>query len=183
MWRVISQYMDTMNGPADFLEVPVNPITGTKFENAKLHQDGSHRRVYRRPDQARQAGTGPQPKRQQNRHLPRFLQPGPGHGHARRAPLRDQNVANNFYDMPANTIREQTFCCGSGSGLNAGEDMELRMAGGFPRANAVKYVTRNMGSTCWPPSAPSTGRPCPHPWNTGCRRWIDRGDTNWWPTP
>jgi hypothetical protein len=35
MWRVISQYMDTMNGPADFLEVPVNPITGTKFENAK----------------------------------------------------------------------------------------------------------------------------------------------------
>jgi hypothetical protein len=44
--------------------------------------------------------------------------------------------------MPANTIREQTFCCGSGSGLNAGEDMELRMAGGLPRANAVKYVAR-----------------------------------------
>ncbi|MCP3899659.1 MAG: (Fe-S)-binding protein, partial [Desulfobacteraceae bacterium] len=35
MWRVIHQYMDTMNGPADFLEEPVNPITGTKFENAK----------------------------------------------------------------------------------------------------------------------------------------------------
>jgi hypothetical protein len=34
MWRVISQYMDTMNGPADFLEEPVSPITGTKFENA-----------------------------------------------------------------------------------------------------------------------------------------------------
>ncbi|MFO7817105.1 MAG: (Fe-S)-binding protein [Desulfovibrionales bacterium] len=34
MWRVIHQYMDTMNGPADFLEEPVNPITGTKFENA-----------------------------------------------------------------------------------------------------------------------------------------------------
>jgi hypothetical protein len=28
------QYMDTMNGPADFLEEPVSPITGTKFENA-----------------------------------------------------------------------------------------------------------------------------------------------------
>ena len=42
--------------------------------------------------------------------------------------------------MPANTIREQTFCCGSGSGLNAGENMELRMQGGLPRANAVKYV-------------------------------------------
>ena len=35
MWRVIHQYMDTMNGPADFLEEPVSPITGTKFENAK----------------------------------------------------------------------------------------------------------------------------------------------------
>ena len=49
-----------------------------------------------------------------------------------------KNVCNNFYDMPANTIRENTFCCGSGAGLNAGEDMELRMAGGLPRANAVK---------------------------------------------
>jgi hypothetical protein len=53
-----------------------------------------------------------------------------------------KNVANHFYDMPANTIREQTFCCGSGAGLNAGEDMELRMAGGLPRANAVKHVTK-----------------------------------------
>ena len=35
MWRVLHQYMDTMNGPADFLEVPVSPITGTRFENAR----------------------------------------------------------------------------------------------------------------------------------------------------
>jgi heterodisulfide reductase subunit C len=28
------QYMDTMNGPADFLEMPTSPITGTVFENA-----------------------------------------------------------------------------------------------------------------------------------------------------
>ena len=56
-----------------------------------------------------------------------------------------QNVCNHFYDMPPNTIREQTFCCGSGSGLNAGENMELRMAGGLPRANAVKYVQENYG--------------------------------------
>ncbi len=25
MWRVINQYMDTMNGPANFLEVPKSP--------------------------------------------------------------------------------------------------------------------------------------------------------------
>ena len=34
MWRVLHQYMDTWNGPADFLEVPKSPITGTVFENA-----------------------------------------------------------------------------------------------------------------------------------------------------
>jgi hypothetical protein len=47
--------------------------------------------------------------------------------------------------MPENTIREQTFCCGSGSGLNAGENMELRLAGGMPRANAVKHVHDTYG--------------------------------------
>jgi Fe-S oxidoreductase len=56
-----------------------------------------------------------------------------------------KNVCNHFHEMPANTIREQTFCCGSGAGLNAGEDMELRMAGGFPRANAVKHVHEKYG--------------------------------------
>jgi Fe-S oxidoreductase len=35
MWRVLQQYMDTWNGPADFMEVSVSPITGTRFENAK----------------------------------------------------------------------------------------------------------------------------------------------------
>ena len=34
MWRVLHQYMDTMNGPADFLQVPKSPITGTVFDNA-----------------------------------------------------------------------------------------------------------------------------------------------------
>jgi Fe-S oxidoreductase len=47
--------------------------------------------------------------------------------------------------MPENTIREQTFCCGGGSGLNAGEDDELRMMGGLPRANAVKHVHDKYG--------------------------------------
>lgn len=56
-----------------------------------------------------------------------------------------KNVCNNFYDMPENTIKEQTFCCGSGAGLNAGENMELRMRGGLPRANAAKYVHERHG--------------------------------------
>ena len=55
------------------------------------------------------------------------------------------SVCNNFYEMPPNTIREQTFCCGSGSGLNASEDMELRLRGGLPRANAVRHVHQKFG--------------------------------------
>jgi Fe-S oxidoreductase len=55
------------------------------------------------------------------------------------------NVVNHFYEMPEDTIREKTFCCGSGTGLNASEDMDLRMKGGFPRANAVKFVAEHHG--------------------------------------
>jgi Fe-S oxidoreductase len=56
-----------------------------------------------------------------------------------------RNVVNNFVEMPEDTIREKTFCCGSGSGLNASEDMDLRMKGGLPRANAVKFVRDHYG--------------------------------------
>jgi hypothetical protein len=42
--------------------------------------------------------------------------------------------------MPENTIRERTFCCGSGAGLGSDENLEMRLRGGFPRANAVKHV-------------------------------------------
>jgi Fe-S oxidoreductase len=47
--------------------------------------------------------------------------------------------------MPENTIREQTFCCGSGAGLGTDENFEMRMRGGFPRANAVRFVHDRHG--------------------------------------
>jgi Fe-S oxidoreductase len=56
-----------------------------------------------------------------------------------------RNVCNNFYEMPENTIRERTFCCGSGSGLGTDENLEMRLRGGFPRANAVRYVHERHG--------------------------------------
>jgi Fe-S oxidoreductase len=52
---------------------------------------------------------------------------------------------NNFHEMPENTIREQTFCCGSGAGLGTDENLEMRLRGGLPRANAVKYVADTRG--------------------------------------
>ncbi|MGA6924249.1 MAG: (Fe-S)-binding protein [Desulfosarcina sp.] len=145
MWRVITQYMDTMNGPADFLEEPVNPITGTKFENAS-----STKMVHIAEftaDLIKHGKLELDPGRNDNKVITFHdsCNPARGMGLLDEPRYVIRNVANHFYEMPANTIREQTFCCGSGAGLNAGENMELRMAGGFPRANAVKYVHERFG--------------------------------------
>ncbi len=145
MWRVVNQYMDTWNGPADFLEVPVSPITGTRFENAratkmvhiaeftadliyhdKLKLDPSrndHLRVTFHDSCNTARGMGMMEE-------PRYI---------------IKKICNNFFEMPEETIREKTLCCGSGSGLNAGENMEVRLRGGFPRANAVRYVHDKHG--------------------------------------
>ncbi len=145
MWRVMHQYMDTMNGPADFLEVPRSPVTGTRFDHAastkmvhiteftadlihhnKLKLDPSrndHWRVtfHDSCNPARAMGLIEEP-----RHIIRA-------------------VCNHFREMPENTIKEQTFCCGSGSGIGTDENMEVRLRGGLPRANAVKFVHENYG--------------------------------------
>ncbi|MBI9074792.1 MAG: (Fe-S)-binding protein [Desulfatibacillum sp.] len=145
MWRVIHQYMDTMNGPADHLEVPKNPITGTVFQNAastkmihiteftadllkhdKLKFDKSRNDNY-------------------NLTFHDSCNPSRGMGLLEEPRYIIKKMCNHFHEMPEGTIREQTFCCGSGSGLNAGEDLELRFRGGMPRANAVKYVHEKHG--------------------------------------
>lgn len=145
MWRVIHQYMDTMNGPPDFLEAPVSPITGTKFENAK-----STKMVHIAEFTADLIHHGKldlDPRRNDDLVVTFHdsCNPSRGMGLLDEPRYVIKNVCNHFYDMPPNTIREQTFCCGSGAGLNAGENMELRMIGGFPRANAVKYVHEKHG--------------------------------------
>jgi Fe-S oxidoreductase len=145
MWRVIHQYMDTLNGPADFLGEPVSPMTGTHFENArstkmvhiseftadlvknnKLKLDPSrndHWKVtfHDSCNTARSMGLIEEP---------RYIL---------------HQVCNHFYEMPENTIKERTFCCGSGSGLGSDENIETRLRGGLPRANAVKYVKEQFG--------------------------------------
>jgi [DsrC]-trisulfide reductase subunit K len=145
MWRVLSQYMDTWNGPADFLEVPKSPITGTVFENAK-----SMKMVHVAEftaDLIKNNKLKLDPKR--NDHLKvtwhDSCNTSRGMGLLEEPRYVLKNVVNNFYEMPEDTIREKTFCCGSGTGLNASEDMDLRMKGGFPRANAVKFVADNHG--------------------------------------
>jgi Fe-S oxidoreductase len=145
MWRVIHQYMDTMNGPADFLEVPRSPVTGTVFTHAR-----STRMI----------------------HLMEFMADVIRHGKLKLDPSRNDHIrvtfhdscnparsmgifeepryvlraaCNHFYEMPENTIREQTFCCGGGAGLGTDENMEMRLRGGLPRGNAVRYVQERHG--------------------------------------
>lgn len=145
MWRVIHQYMNTMNGPADFLEVPVSPVTGTRFDNArsakiihiceftadlvhntKLNLDPSRNDAYRVTyhdscNPARGMGLLEEP----------------------RAVIRAS--CNKFFEMPEETIRERTFCCGSGSGIGTDENIEARLRGGLPRAAAVRHVRETRG--------------------------------------
>ena len=140
MWRVLHQYMDTMNGPADFLEAPVSPITGTRFENSR-----STKMVHIAEFAADLL-----------KHGKLKLDPSRNDGHrvtfhdscnpARAMGLFEEpryvlrRACNHFHEMPENTSREQTFCCGGGAGLGNDENMEMRLRGGLPRANAVRFV-------------------------------------------
>lgn len=141
MWRVVNQYMATYNGPTPpNLEQPVSPITGTVFKNATatkmvhiaeftadlIHHD----KLNLRPERNNHIITTWHDSCNPARGMGLLEEP--------RAVLRA--VCNNFVEMPEHTIREETFCCGSGSGLNTEEIMDIRMRGGFPRANALRYV-------------------------------------------
>ena len=145
MWRVINQYMDTMNGPADFMEEPVNPITGTRFENAKSTK--MVHIVEFTADLIKHGKLDLDPGRNDHLNVTYHdscnISRGMGLLEEPRYVLR--HLCNQFHEMPEGTIREQTFCCGSGAGLHADEDMELRLRGGLPRANAVKYVKEKHG--------------------------------------
>ncbi len=145
MWRVIHQYMDTMNGPADFLEVPRSPVTGTVFDHtastkmlhiceftADLIKNGRLRLDPSRNDRYRVT-------------FHDSCNPARGMGIFEEPRYVLKSVCNHFFEMPDNTIREQTFCCGGGAGLGNDENMEMRLRGGLPRANAVEYVHQKHG--------------------------------------
>ncbi len=145
MWRVLHQYMDTFNGPADFLEEPVSPVTGTKFENA-----GSTKMVHIcefTADLINHKKLKLDPRRNDKWKVTFHdsCNPARGMGLLEEPRYIIKNTCNHFFEMPENTIRERTFCCGSGAGLGSDENMETRLRGGLPRANAVKYVQEKHG--------------------------------------
>jgi len=145
MWRVLHQYMDTMNGPADFLEVPVSPITGTRFENARSTK-AVHIMEFT-ADLIRQGKLKLDPTRNDGRRVTFHdsCNPARAMGMLEEPRYVLKSVCKDFFEMPANTIREQTFCCGGGAGLGTEENMEVRLRGGLPRGNAVRYVQEKHG--------------------------------------
>jgi Fe-S oxidoreductase len=122
MWRVLHQYMDTMfENTASTKMVHITEFTSDLIKNGKLKLDPSRNDHWRTTfhdscNPARAMGLIEEP---------RYI---------------IRSVCNNFFEMPENTIKEQTFCCGSGSGLGTDENMEMRLRGGLPRANAVQFV-------------------------------------------
>jgi len=145
MWRVVNQYMDTMNGPPDFLELPKSPITGTEFPTAR-----STKMVHLmefvadliRHDKLKL-------DKSRNDHINVTFHdscnPARAMGIFEEPRYVIRNVCNNFHEMPENTIREQTFCCGGGAGLGTDENMEMRLRGGLPRGSAVRHVQEKHG--------------------------------------
>lgn len=145
MWRVINQYMDTMNGPATFLQNPVNPITGTPFPRANATKM-VHIAEFT-ADLIKHNKLKLDKSRNDHIHLTWHDSCNTARGMGLLEEPREviRAVCNNFTEMAPQTIRETTFCCGSGSGLNAGENMDMRMRAGLPRANAVKHVHEKYG--------------------------------------
>ena len=145
MWRVLHQYMDTMNGPADFLEEPVSPLTGTKFENARSTKMVHITEFTADLIRHNQLQLDPSRNDRLKVTFHDSCNPARAMGLFEEPRYVIKKVCNHFYEMPENTVREQTFCCGGGAGLGTDENMEVRMRGGFPRANAVKFVQEKNG--------------------------------------
>ena len=155
MWRVINQYMDTMNGymQGSQMGTPVSPITGTVFNNA-----AATKMVHITEFTADLIKHG---KLKLNKSRNDYLKntfhdscnTARGMGLFEEPREVMKAVCNHYYEMPPQTTREQTFCCAGGSGLNTDEFMEMRMRGGLPRGNALKwtvdeYGVNNMACVC-----------------------------------
>ena len=133
-WRVAYNFLNTLAGPFDFLDprypVPqhIIEVTHGLIMQGALRLDPSandERRVtfHDSCNVARASRMGNVPGGQFS--LPRDV-------------LRAS--CNHFFDMPADTIGEGTFCCGGGGGLLTDDLLELRVKGARPRMQALKDV-------------------------------------------
>jgi Fe-S oxidoreductase len=128
-WRAAQAFMDTMNGPLDFLESP-RPEHICEFAARIIRRGGL------RLNKAVHDGQSV------SYHDPCNLARAGALLEEPREILRA--VVNDFREMPADTIRQRTFCCGAGGGMLADELMDVRMKGAQPRVEAF----RTSGANC-----------------------------------
>ncbi|MCK5716712.1 MAG: (Fe-S)-binding protein [Thiomargarita sp.] len=140
-WRVAYSFLNTLVGPFDFLDqrypIPqhICEFTYDLIQKGALTLDKSrndHRRLtfHDSCNVARGSSMGGVPGGQFT--IPREL---------------IKASCNYFYDMPSDTICDQTYCCGGGGGLLTDDLMELRVKGALPRMEALKSVVDNHGVT------------------------------------
>jgi Fe-S oxidoreductase len=140
-WRVAYSFLNTLAGPFDFLDqrypIPqhICEYTWDLIQKGALRFDKSkndHIRLtyHDSCNVARATRMGDKPGGQFD--IPRAI-------------LR--SVCNHFFDMPEDTIRDQTFCCGGGGGLLTDELMDLRKKGASPRMKALQTVATDHGVT------------------------------------
>lgn len=140
-WRVAYSFLNTLAGPFDFLDpdypVPqhVCEVTHALIQQGRLHLDPSQNddKVVTFHDSCNVA---------------RGSRMGGVAGGQFTIP-RDilRACCNHFYDMPAETIGEGTYCCGGGGGLLTDDLLELRVKGALPRMEALKEVVEDYGVT------------------------------------
>ncbi len=140
-WRVAYSFWNTLIGPFDFLD-PAYPapqhvceLTHDLIQRGALrfNKEANDHRVVTFHDScnvSRASRMGDMPGGQFR--IPREI-------------LR--SCCNHFYDMPADTICEGTYCCGGGGGLLTDDLVELRVKGALPRMEALKRVVDEHGVT------------------------------------
>jgi Fe-S oxidoreductase len=140
-WRVAYSFLNTLAGPWDFLD-PRYPVpqhicefTWDLIQQGRLNLDKSQNddKVLTFHDScnvARASRMGDKPGGQFD--IPRNI---------------IKAVCNHYHDMDADTIREQTFCCGGGGGLLTDDLMELRVKGAKPRVEALNTLMQEKGVT------------------------------------
>ncbi len=136
-WRVAYAFLNTLAGPFDFLyqryPIPqhICEFTYDLIQKGALKLDKSandHRRItyHDSCNVARATRMGNKPGGQ-------FVIP--------REVIKA--CCNHFYDMPYDTIYDETYCCAGGGGLLTDELMEVRVKGALPRMEALKHVIDN----------------------------------------
>ncbi|NQV21131.1 MAG: (Fe-S)-binding protein, partial [Rhodospirillales bacterium] len=140
-WRVAYSFWNTLVGPFDFLdpkypapqhicEFTYDLIREGKLKFDKTENDHMTLTFHDSCNVSRASRMGDRPGGQFD--IPREV---------------IKACVNNFVEMDADSIRENTYCCGGGGGLLTDDLTELRVKGARPRMEALKKVIDEDGVT------------------------------------